>query len=69
MREIETKRGDTRCTHSTETMMNEQVRLFKFFVELLNDFNEQTVGHNLCLIVLTVVIALLTIVLAVKAFL
>lgn len=67
--EIESKRGDASCSYSTEKMMNEQVRLFKFFVELLNDFNEETSRHNRWLIVLTIVIAILTLVLTVKTFL
>ncbi len=53
-------------TKSTERITNQLYRLNKLNVRLLRDFNEVTGKYNCRLLVLTVVIAFLTLVMVVK---
>ena len=57
---IESQRGDASCTYGTETVVNEQVRLNKLFIRLINEFNEKTDTYSRHLVFLTWAIALLT---------
>jgi hypothetical protein len=66
--EIESQRGNGSCTYSTETVSNEQVKLNKLYVRLINEFNETTGKYNCWLVRLTWAIALLTLVMVIKLF-
>ena len=60
IKNIEAERGNPSQTYSAEKMINEQVRLNKLFIRLINDFNESTNKYNKWLMRLTWAIAILT---------
>lgn len=66
--EIESQRGDASCTYRTETIANEQIKLNKLYVRILNEFNETSNKYTRWLISLTLVIAILTAAMVVKMF-
>ena len=66
--EIESQRGDASCTYGIETVANEQIKLNKLFVRIINEFNEKSDKYNRSLIRLTWAIAILTAVMVVKMY-
>ena len=44
--EIESQRGDASYTLGEETVANEQVKLNKLYVRLINEFNETSNKYN-----------------------
>ena len=66
IKEIESQRGNSSNSYSTETVVNEQIKLNKLYIHLINSFNETTDRYNRWLIRLTLVIAILTAVMVVK---
>ena len=68
IKKIESQRGDASCTYSTETVANEQIKLNKLYVRLINEFNETSDKYNRSLIRLTWIIAILTAVMVLEIY-
>ena len=66
IKDIESQRGDPSHTYGIEVVTNEQAKLNKLYIRLINDFNESINRYNCLLICLTSSIAILNIVMIIK---